>query len=183
MRSVAPVLGSSEAIGALRLEAGIHYGGVLSPFNAWLIMRGCATLPLRMRAHADTAMEVASFLESHPAVTRVIYPGLASHPQHDLARRQMDNFSAMLTFQVKDGLAVADRMAKELQVIHYAVSLGHHRSLVFYMGTDDLMTSSFRLEGAQLESFREYAGEGIFRVSIGLEDAADLCADFDRVLG
>lgn len=177
------VLGSTQDIAALRLEAGIHYGGVLSPFNAWLIMRGCATLPLRMKAHAETALEVATFLEGHPAVTRVIYPGLASHPQHELAARQMDNFSAMLTFQVADGPAVADRMAKELQVIHYAVSLGHHRSLVFYLATDDLMKTSFRLEGEQLESFRAYAGDGIFRVSIGLEDAADLCADFDRVLG
>ena len=177
------VLGSAESIGALRLEAGVHYGGVLSPFNAWLIMRGCATLPLRMRAHEEAAMEVAQFLEGHAKVTRVMYPGLASHPQHDLAKRQMDNFSAMLTFQVEDGPALAERMAKDLQVIHYAVSLGHHRSLVFWMGTDDLMTTSFRLEGAQLDSFRAYAGDGVFRVSIGLEDGVDLCADLDRVLG
>lgn len=177
------VLGNREAIGALRLEAGIHYGGVLSPFNAWLIMRGCATLPLRMRAHEETALELGAFLESHDRVTRVMYPGLASHPQHDLAKRQMDNFSAMLTFQVKDGPALADRMTRELQVFHYAVSLGHHRSLIFWMGTDDLMKTSFRLDGAQLESFRAYAGDGVFRVSVGLEDAADLCADLDRVLG
>ncbi len=177
------VLGSKQDISALRLEAAIHYGGILSPFNAWLIMRGCATLPLRMRAHGETALAVAQFLESHKSVTRVMYPGLASHPQHDLARRQMDNFSAMLTFQVEDGPAVADRMAKELQIFHYAVSLGHHRSLIFWMGTDDLMTTSFRLSGDQLESYRAYAGDGVFRVSIGLEDAEDLCADLDRVLG
>ena len=177
------VLGNAEAIGALRLEAGIHYGGVLSPFNAWLIMRGCATLPLRMRAHEEAAMEVAQFLEGHAKVTKVMYPGLASHPQHDLAKRQMDNFSAMLTFQVADGPAVAERMAKDLQVMHYAVSLGHHRSLVFWMGTDDLMKTSFRLDGPQLDSFRSYAGDGVFRVSIGLEDGVDLCADLDRVLG
>jgi methionine-gamma-lyase len=177
------VLGSAEAIGALRIEAGIHYGGVLSPFNAWLIMRGCATLPLRMRAHEEGALEVARFLEAHTKVTRVRYPGLASHPQHDLAKRQMDNFSAMLTFQVEDGPALAERMAKELQVLHYAVSLGHHRSLVFWMATDDLMKTTFRLDGAQLDSFRAYAGDGVFRVSIGLEDGVDLCADLDRVLG
>jgi len=177
------VLGSHDRIGALRLEAGIHYGGVLSPFNAWLIMRGCATLPLRMRAHEENALELARFLENHDRVTGVSYPGLASHPQHELAKRQMDNFSAMLTFQVEDGPAIADRMTRQLQVFHYAVSLGHHRSLVFWMGTDDLMKTSFRLEGAQLASFRDYAGDGIFRVSVGLEDAADLCADLDRVLG
>lgn len=176
------VLGSSAAISALRLEASIHYGGVLSPFNAWLIMRGCATLPLRMRAHEEAALAVAQFLESHPKVTRVMYPGLPSHPQHELARRQMANYSAMLTFQVEDGPAVADRMAKELQIFHYAVSLGHHRSLIFWMDTEGLMDTSFRLTGAQLESYRAYAGDGIFRVSIGLEDGEDLCADLDRVL-
>ncbi|MGI9480946.1 MAG: trans-sulfuration enzyme family protein [Hyphomicrobiales bacterium] len=177
------VLGSKEDIAGLRLEAGIHYGGVLSPFNAWLIMRGAATLPLRMRAHQESALEVAGFLENHPKVSTVTYPGLASHPQHELAARQMNNFSAMMTFQVDDGPAVAERMTKELQIIHYAVSLGHHRSLVFWMSTDDLMEGSFRLEGAQLDSYRAYAGDGIFRLSIGLEDGVDLCADLDRVLG
>jgi len=177
------VLGSREDIAALRLEAGIHYGGVLSPFNAWLIMRGAATLPIRMKAHEENALAVARFLESHPRVTRVIYPGLPSHPQHGLARRQMDNFSGMLTFQAGDGPQLAERMARELRVIHYAVSLGHHRSLVFWMDTPSLMETSFRLEGAQLESYRAYAGDGIFRMSVGLEDPDDLREDLGRVLG
>ncbi len=177
------VSGSKVDIAALRLEAGIHHGGIMSPFNAWLIMRGAATLPLRMRAHQEGAMTVARFLEAHPKVTRVMYPGLASHPQHELAKRQMANFSGMLSFQVEDGPAVADRMAKELQIIHYAVSLGHHRSLIFWMDTAGLMETSFRLKGAQLDSYRAYAGDGIFRMSVGLEDGEDLCADLDRVLG
>ena len=177
------VLGSRDDIAALRLEAGIHYGGVLSPFNAWLIMRGAATLPLRMKAHEENALAVACFLEGHARVTRVIYPGLPSHPQHELAHRQMDNFSGMLTFQTGDGAAMAERMARGLGVIHYAVSLGHHRSLVFRLDTEPLMESSFRLEGAQLESYREYAGDGIFRMSVGLEDPEDLCADLGRMLG
>jgi len=177
------VLGSRRDIAALRLEAGIHYGGVLSPFNAWLIMRGAATLPIRMKAHEENALAVARFLEDHPRVTRVIYPGLKSHPQHGLARSQMDNFSGMLTFQVGDGPHLAERMARELRVIHYAVSLGHHRSLVFWMDTPSLMETSFRLDGAQLESYRAYAGDGIFRMSVGLEDPDDLCEDLGRVLG
>lgn len=176
------VLGSKADIAALRLEAGIHFGGILSPFNAWLILRGAATLPIRMRAHEENALAVARFLEQHPKVRRVIYPGLPSHPQHELARRQMKNFSGMLTFQVEDGVTLAERMAKELQVIHYAVSLGHHRSLIFWMDTASLMESSFRLTGQQLASYREYAGDGIFRMSVGLEDAEDLCADLDQVL-
>lgn len=177
------VLGTREDIAALRLEAGIHYGGVLSPFNAWLIMRGAATLPLRMKAHEENALAVARFLEGHPRVTRVIHPGLPSHPQHDLARRQMDNFSGMLTFRTEGGTELAERMARDLQIIHYAVSLGHHRSLVFRLDTAALMESSFRLRGAQLESYRRYAGGGIFRMSVGLEDPEDLCADLEGVLG
>ena len=180
------ICGSNEDIKALNLEAAIHYGGILSPFNAWLISRGAATLPLRMRAHEEGAMAVANWLEAHPKVTSVMYPGLKSHPQHELAKSQMQNFSGMLTFQVggiAESEALAEKMTKELQVIHYAVSLGHHRSLIYWMPTDGLMETSFRLEGEQLEDYRQYAGDGIFRVSIGLEDADDLIADFDRVLG
>ncbi len=179
------VAGSAEDIKALNVEAAIHHGGVLSPFNAWLISRGAATLPLRMRAHQETAMAVSEFLENHPRVTRVLYPGLESHPQHELAKRQMKNFSGMLSFQVgseADGDAVAERMTKQLGIIHYAVSLGHHRSLVFWMPTAGLMETSFRLEGKQLESYRDFAGDGIFRMSIGLEDAEDLIRDLDSVL-
>ena len=177
------VLGSRERVEPLRTHALVHLGGVLSPFNAWLIARGAATLPIRMRAHEDGAQRIAEFLEGHPAVGRVNYPGLASHPQHELARRQMANCSGTLSFQVRgNGGALARRMAKELEVIHYAVSLGHHRSLIYWIDTDALMESSFRLEGQQLANYREFAGDGVFRLSVGLEDAQDLCADLDRVL-
>ena len=177
------VLGSRERVEPLRTHALVHLGGVLSPFNAWLIARGAATLPIRMRAHEEGAQRIAEFLEGHPAVGRVNYPGLASHPQHELARRQMANCSGTLSFQVRgDGGALARRMAKELEVVHYAVSLGHHRSLIYWIDTDALMESSFRLEGAQFANYREYAGDGVFRLSVGLEDAKDLCGDLDRVL-
>ena len=176
---------SRELAARLNVEAAIHHGGVLSPFNAWLIGRGAGTLPLRMRGHQENALAVAQFLETHPRVTKVRYPGLASHPQHDLARRQMKNFSGMIAFQVGPkarGEAVADAMMNKFEVVHYAVSLGHHRSLCFWMETDGLMETSFRLEGRQLESWRDYAGEGIFRLSVGLEDAEDIIRDLDRVL-
>lgn len=179
------IAGSKELIAKLRLEAGIHHGGIMSPFNAWLIARGMATLPLRMKAHEAGALAVARWLEDHPKVSRVMYPRLESHPQHDLARDQMQNFSAMIAFQVGDratGDALADKMVKELEIIHYAVSLGHQRSLIFWMPSEDLINGSFKLQGAGEESFRAYAGDGIFRMSIGLEDAEDLIADLDRVL-
>ena len=177
------VLGAKAELDALHLEATIHHGGTLSPFNAWLILRGAATLPLRMAAHEAGALEVARFLEDHPKVAKVLYPGLPSHPQHDLAKRQMANFSGMIAFQPKsDGKALAARMAEDLEILHYAVSLGHHRSLIYWIGTDDLMASSFALEGAQLASYRAFAGDGVFRLSVGLEDAQDLCRDLDQVL-
>ncbi len=179
------VSGNSDLIGKLNVEAAIHHGGVLSPFNAWLIARGASTLPLRMRQHQENALAVANFLEQHKGVTRVIYPGLPSHPQHDLAKRQMKNFSGMIAFQVGGkarGEAIAEAMMQRFEVIHYAVSLGHHRSLCFWMETDGLMKSSFRLTPKQESSYREYAGDGIFRLSVGLEDAADLIRDLDRVL-
>jgi cystathionine beta-lyase/cystathionine gamma-synthase len=177
------VLGGAEALGELRQEGLIHLGGVLSPFNAWLVMRGLVTLPLRMAAHEEAALQVARFLEEHPRVTKVTYPGLPSHPQHDLAKRQMENFSGMLTFQVEDGWAMARRFVKRLEVFHYAVSLGHHRSLIFYLDTGRMQASSFRLDEEHLHRYRELAGDGIFRVSIGLEDPDDLCADLEQALG
>ncbi len=176
------ICGSQARISQLRGEALTHYGGVISPFNAWLIMRGMATLPMRMRAHAENALTVARFLERHPRVELVLYPGLETHPQHDLARRQMDSFSGMVSFRVADAKRIAERMMSKLEVIHYAVSLGHHRSLVYLMQTDDLIESSYRLEGAALDEYRAAAGDGLFRLSVGLEDADDICADLERVL-
>jgi len=176
------VCGSQVLVGPLRGEALVHYGGVISPFNAWLIMRGMATLPLRMRCHQANALAVASFLEAHDKVETALYPGLESHPQHELAKSQMDNFSGMISFRTANPRALAERMMQNLEVIHYAVSLGHHRSLVYLMQTNDLVASSYRLEGDELDKYRELAGDGIFRLSIGLEDADDLIKDLAEVL-
>ncbi len=176
------ICGSRELLSELRGEALTHYGGVISPFNAWLIMRGIATLPMRMRAHEENALRVADFLEQHPRVETVLYPGLASHPQHELAVRQMQNFSGMVAFRTADADAVAARMMSSLEVIHYAVSLGHHRSLIYLMKSDDLLDTSYRLEGEDLEDYRATAGNGLFRLSVGLEDADDLIADLASVL-
>jgi len=173
------ILGSKSDLLPLRKKTAIRLGGTISPFNAWLIMRGMATLPLRMKAHEENALRVAAWLEQHPKIRRVIYPGLPSHPQYDLARRQMNNFSGMLTFQtVVGGQAAARVFADRLKIIHYAVSLGHHRSLLFYLDSANLMQTTFRFDTpAQEASWREYAGDGIFRFSVGLEDAEDIITD------
>jgi methionine-gamma-lyase len=177
------VCGSRDLLGPLRGEALVHYGGVISPFNAWLILRGMATLPLRMRCHEENALRLARFLEAHDAVELVRYPGLESHPQHELAKAQMDNFSGVLSFRCREPQALAARMMRQLEVIHYAVSLGHHRSLIYLMRTDDLIDSSFRLSGTDLDAYREIAGDGLFRFSVGLEDSDDLIHDLERILG
>ncbi len=172
------VIGRKTDLDALNLESTVHFGGILSPFNAWLILRGAATLPIRMRAHEEAALKMAYHLEAHPAIKRVFYPGLASHPQHVLASQQMKNFSGMMTFQThEDGLAVAKRMVKQLQLIHYAVSLGHHRSLVCWIGTDDIENSTYRHDEEAARRFRDYMGDGVFRLSVGIEDSDDLWAD------
>jgi methionine-gamma-lyase len=176
------LLGPEKEITELRKKIAIHTGGILSPFNAWLIMRGISTLPLRMEAHENAAFKIASFLEMHPKVSKVMYPGLPSHPQHNLAKRQMKNFSGMLTFQVSDGLHAVEIFSKSLKIIHYAVSLGHHRSLIFYLPTEEMIESSFKLNSSQLRSYREYAGDGIFRLSVGIEDPDDLCYDLEQAL-
>lgn len=177
------IIGSKKDLETLRKETAIRLGGTISPFNAWLIMRGIATFPLRMKAHAENAMSLAGYLESHPKVKRAIYPGLPSHPQYELAKRQMHNFSGMLTFQLEDGERAAKVLSENLKIIHYAVSLGHHRSLLFYLPSKDLLATSFRFSTeTQKESWREYAGEGIFRFSVGLEDPEDLIADLKQAL-
>ena len=176
------ILSTRERLAICDVEETVHHGGVLSPFNAWLIMRGAATLPLRMAAHEAGAFAVAAALEAHPGVTRVTYPGLPSHPHHDLAATQMANFSGMLTFRVPDGTALAQRMMRDLRVFHYAVSLGHHRSLVYWLPTEPLVATTFRLAGERAEAYRRWAGEGVFRVSVGLEDPADLIEDLTSVL-
>lgn len=176
------LVGPAAELEAMRRNVLVHVGGILSPFNAWLIMRGMATLPFRMQAHAHNALHVARFLEAHPKVTRVFYPGLPSHPQHALARQQMRNFSGMVTFQTADGPATARALAERLGIIHYAVSLGHHRSLVFYIPTAEMWQTSFTLDAHQQAAYRAYAGDGVFRLSVGLEDPDDLCRDLDQAL-
>ncbi|MDR2859917.1 MAG: PLP-dependent aspartate aminotransferase family protein [Mediterranea sp.] len=177
------ILGNKADLAPLRKKTSIRLGGTLSPFNAWLIMRGLATLPLRMRVHQENAMKIAAYLEQHPKVKRVIYPGLPSHPQYELAKKQMKNFSGMISFQTEAGKETAGRLAEKLQIIHYAVSLGHHRSLIFYLHSADLLQTSFKFSTPeQLESWNAFAGEGIFRLSAGLEDAEDLIADLEQAL-
>ncbi|MBN1179686.1 MAG: PLP-dependent transferase [Anaerolineae bacterium] len=176
------IVGPAEGIQRIRKEALVHLGGAISPFNAWLIARGLVTLPLRMARHSEGALTVARFLADHPAVTQVTYPGLESHPHHALACRQMSAFGGMLTFQLRHGLGAAITLAEKIRLFTYATSLGHARSLLFYYPTDLYVDAVSYLSDAQKHRIREWMGEGIVRVSVGLESAQDLIADLDQAL-
>lgn len=170
------VIGRSEHVERLKLDALVDLGAAISPFNAWLIMRGSVTLPLRLSRHMSSALEVANFLESDPRVAFVTYPGLKSHPQHDLATRQFGNsaYGAMMAFAVKGDAETQNRFVDRLRVITSAVSLGHDETLIVHVGKDGR-------GGAENypEAFREF---GHLRLSIGLEDPFDLVADIAAAL-
>jgi methionine-gamma-lyase len=176
------VLGSEQSIRRIRKDMLVHLGGALSPFNAWLISRGMATLPLRMQQQNATAHKLAQFLENHPKVSRVFYPGLESHPNHELAKTQMSGFGGMLTFQLKGGLSAAINLAEKIKLFQYATSLGHAHSLLFYYPTDIYIDSAAYLSPAQKAGIREWTGDGIVRASIGLENPDDLISDLDQAL-
>lgn len=176
------VLGSEKNMQRLRKEMLVHLGGALSPFNAWLILRGLVTLSLRMQQHCNSALQVARFLESHPKVERVFYPGLESHPHHELAARQMSGFGGMLTFRLKGGLGAAITLAEKIRLFSYATSLGHAHSLLFYYPYDLYIDAAPFYTAEQKLRIREWTGDGLIRASIGLESADDLIRDLDRAL-
>ena len=151
-------------------------GGIQGPFDSFLALRGLKTLHLRMRAHCENAMALAEWLQSHPAVERVIYPGLASHPQHDLARRQMHGFGGMVTIFVKGGLEGAKRFCERTELFALAESLGGVESLVNHPA---IMThASVPAERrAQLGLF-----DNLVRLSVGVEAVEDLKADLAAAL-
>ena len=152
-------------------------GAVASPMDAYLAMRSLKTLPLRMEAHARNAMKVASFLEEHSRVERVIYPGLESHPQHAIAKKQMSGFSGMVTFYVKGGLVESRQFLENLKVFSLAESLGGVESLVEHPA---IMThASVPLENRKALGI----SDNLIRLSVGVEDLDDLIKDLDHGLG
>jgi cystathionine gamma-lyase len=151
-------------------------GGVPSPFDAWLILRGIKTLAVRMRQHEENARIVASFLNEHPQVEKVYYPGLASHPDHELAKRQMSGFGGMVSFQFKGAYADVDKLVRRFKVISLAESLGGVESLVCHPAS---MT-----HGSIPKEIRESRGltDTLLRLSVGIEDVEDLLADLQQAL-
>jgi cystathionine beta-lyase/cystathionine gamma-synthase len=176
------VLGPRKLLAEVRERGVVHLGACLSPFNAWLILRGIVTLPLRMRRHGENALAVARFLESHPRVRLVRYPGLPSHPQHALAAGQMRGFSGMLNFALDCDPRESFHFIERLRLVTHAVSLGHDQSLILYLPTGFFFADMVELDERRREKYRDLMGEGLFRFSVGLEDAEDIVEDLERAL-
>jgi len=179
--------GHSDVVGgAIMLSDNVQYdklwylqnsiGPSQSPFDSWLVLRGVKTLALRMRAHASNAIEIAKFLESHPKVDKVIYPGLESHPQHELAKRQMSGFGGMLSIYIKGGIAESRKFLEEVELFALAESLGGVESLIEHPA---IMThASVPVE----ERNKLGIADNFVRLSVGVEDVEDLKADLSRAL-
>ena len=176
------ILGSRGLLADVREYGVVHLGSCISPFNAWLIMRGIVTLPMRMRQHSESALKVARFLESHERVVQVRYPGLASHPQHEIARQQMRDFSGMMTFSLDCELLENFQFLKRLELITHAVSLGHDQSLIIYLPTVFFFQDMVELPEQRKMKYWNLMGDGVFRFSVGIEDADDLIADLAQAL-
>lgn len=170
------IIGASALVNQVRTDSLTDLGAVISPFNAWLILRGSVTLPLRLARHQESAQRVAEFLEADPRVAFVAYPGLASHAEHDLAVRQFGGrgFGGMLAFALDGDSELQNRFVAQLRVITSAVSLGHDESLIVHSGPSGRGGTEH-----YPEPFRRY---GHLRLSVGLEDADDLIADLAAAL-
>jgi cystathionine gamma-lyase len=146
-------------------------GPCQSPFDSWLVLRGIKTLAVRMKAHEQNAIRIADFLESHPKVERVVYPGLKSHPQHDLAKKQMKGFGGMITFFLKGGIDESRRFLENVKLFSLAESLGGVESLVDHPA---IMTHA-----SIPKAVREQLGiyDNLIRLSVGIEDQEDLIQD------
>jgi O-succinylhomoserine sulfhydrylase len=160
-----------EVVGFLRTA-----GPTLSPFNAWIFLKGLETLRIRMQAHCQSALQLAHWLEQQPGIEKVHYAGLASHPQHELAKRQQSAFGAVVSFEVKGGKEAAWRFIDATRVISITTNLGDTKTTIAHPAT----TSHGRLSPAE----RANAGisDSLIRVAVGLEDVADLQADLARGL-
>ena len=176
------VMGPRKLLAHVREYGIVHLGACISPFNAWLIMRGLVTLPLRMKQHAENARKVTAFLAARRGVFRVHYPGHADHPQHSLAKRQMSDFAGMLNFSLEIDLLQNFNFIKELKLIRHAVSLGHDQSLILFIPTVFFFEDMVQFDDRQKEKYSQIMGDGIYRFSVGLENPAAIIEDLSQAL-
>lgn len=170
------VIGPKKYIDDLNHEVLRDFGGIISPFNAWLILRGIRTLHLRMPAHCANAQKIAEFLARHPRVERVNYPGLPKHPGHEVAKKQMKGFGAMISFEVKGGYEGGKQVMDRVQIFARAASLGDTRSLIVHSAS----TSHRAVPREQRLAIG--ITDGLVRLSVGVEGIEDLIADLEQAL-
>ncbi|MHB2147649.1 trans-sulfuration enzyme family protein [Calditrichota bacterium LG25] len=151
-------------------------GGVIGPMNAFLVHRGIKSLAMRMERHCANAQKIAEFLEKHPKVKQVVYPGLPSHPQHELAKRQMSGFGGMISFEVQGGIEGGKALMNNVKLCQLAVSLGGVETLIQHPAS---MTHAIMPREARLKA---HITDGLVRLSVGVEDADELIADLDQAL-
>ncbi len=170
------VVGNKELVGEGVYGFLRTAGPTMSPFNAWVFLKGLETLHLRMKAHSANALQLAHFLEDHPAVNKVYYPGLESHPQHELASRQQTGYGGVLAFEVRGGQQAAWKIIDNTRLLSITANLGDAKSTITHPAT----TTHGRLTEAE----RDEAGiaEGLVRIAVGLEEVEDIKADLQRGL-
>ena len=151
-------------------------GAVSSPFDCWLTLLGIKTLPLRMEKHSDNGMVVAKFLEGHPKVKRVIYPGLPSHPQHEVARRQMAAFGGMLTFELAGDVQTGINFMNAVKLCSLAESLGAVETMITHPA------SMTHVSVPREDRYARGLTDSLVRLSVGIEDVEDIIADLDQAL-
>lgn len=174
---VGVVLGKKDFINEVRF-VGVKdiTGGCISPFNAWLTLRGLKTLGVRMERHCKNAMQVAQYLENHPKVEKVYYPGLKNHPQHQLASAQMSGFGGIMSFEVIGGVDAGRLIMNNVKLCALAVSLGDTETLIQHPAS---MTHS---PIAREERLKAGISDGLIRLSVGLEDPEDIIRDLEQAL-
>ncbi|NYB75093.1 aminotransferase class I/II-fold pyridoxal phosphate-dependent enzyme [Sedimentibacter hydroxybenzoicus DSM 7310] len=168
------ITGKKEYINKINNPYLVNLGGTGSPFDAWLVSRGLKTLGLRMDRHCSNAMAVAKYLEANPKVAVVYYPGLESFPQHELAKKQMDDFGGMIAFELKGGFEAGEKLLNNLKIISLAVSLG---------GVDSLIQHPASMTHAAVPKEERLKGgitDGLVRLSVGIEDLEDIIEDIEK---
>ncbi|MGE5701333.1 MAG: trans-sulfuration enzyme family protein, partial [Clostridia bacterium] len=168
--------GPKAFIDTIRVTTLKDIGGVLSPFDAYLLIRGLKTLGIRMERHCRNALEVAQFLNNHPKILHTYYPGLPEFSQHDLAKRQMDGFGGLISFELKGGLSAGIAMMNQVQLCKRAVSLGDAETLIQHPAS---MTHAVV---PPEERLKMGITDGLIRLSVGIEDVEDIIGDLEQAL-
>jgi len=170
------IIGKQDFINYVKDYTIRDLGGIISPFNAWLLLRGLRTMSVRMEAHNRNGMEVAKFLENHPKIEWVRYPGLPTHPQYEIAQRQMSNYSSMIAFELKGGREAGRKLMNTVKLCICAVSLGDAATLIEHPAS--MTHSSYSKQALKKAGI----SEGLVRIAVGIEDVRDIIADLGQAL-